>query len=98
MSPARNVLNLPRQIKPELIEPGDKIRVLFKRERGVLITHEGVVSHRADKGHVRYLYTDDGATLTAWDTRGHNLTVILLDRPPAEQTPMFDMEEFIANA
>ena len=55
MSPARNVLNLPRQIKPELIEPGDKIRVLFKRDRGVLMTHEGVVSHRADKGHVRYL-------------------------------------------
>lgn len=58
-------LNLPRPIRPELVEVGDRIRVTFPKARGVVMTHEGVVHHRADSGDVRYLYTEEGATLIA---------------------------------
>lgn len=80
--------NLPRIIAPENIEVGDKIKVTFPPVKGVRMTHEGVVSERRDQGAVRTLYTDEGGTLIAWEPGKRNLSVMLLDRPPVNQTQL----------
>lgn len=79
---------LPRPIRPELIEIGDKVRVTFPTKKGVTMTHEGVVSSRVDHGAVRFLYTEEGATLFSWQVGKSALRVLLLDRPPAPQEPL----------
>lgn len=84
---------LPRVIAPELVEVGDKIRVTFPPKKGVRMSHEGVVSSIENAGQVRFLMTDEGATLVSWQIGGRNLSIMLLDRPPAVQVSLFDMPE-----
>lgn len=86
-------LPLPRNIAPENIEIGDTIRVVFKVNKGVVMTHEGTVSERKDQGSVRTLYTDEGGTLFAWEPGRHNLTVTLLNRPPMSQATLPGLDE-----
>lgn len=88
-------MHLPAIIKPELIEVGDKVRVKFRAKKGVTMTHEGVVSSREDHGSVRFLYTEEGATLVSWQPGvSTGISVTLLDRPPVVQAQLsfFDTE------
>lgn len=89
----------PRIIPAELIEIGDKVRIKHRPKKGVTTILEGVVSDRRDHGSVRFLYTDEGATLVSWQPGvSTGITITLLDRPPAEQEPlsMFDSVERLA--
>lgn len=81
-----NVSNifLPR-IKPELIELGDTISVVHKRNQGVVSILEGIVHERRDSGNVRYLLTAEGATLLAWTPGRTDVTVRLINRPAKPQ-------------
>lgn len=84
----------PRAIDPSLIEDGDTIRVALPKNRGLEATVTGTVDHRIDHGHTRYLYTAEGATLLAWEPKNpRRVNVLLLHRPEAEQTPLFEIDD-----
>ncbi len=92
-------MNTPREIKPELVEIGDTVRVVHKRKNGVVMTLEGVVGKRVDNGPARHMMTVEGSTLFAWGGR-HNspVTVWLLNRKPQEQDELpMNFSEFMAN-
>lgn len=82
--------NLPRTIKPELIEIGDDIEVTLPKVDGVVHTLRGVVGKRMDHGAVRYLLTEEGYTLLAWEPGRAGVKVTLHKRALTEQSTLFD--------
>jgi len=82
----------PRNIDPSLIEDGDTIKVFLPKSKGVETTLTGVVHHRSDSGSTRYLYTEEGSTLLAWEVN-RKVHVMLMHRPDYEIEPLFG-EEF----
>jgi hypothetical protein len=76
---------IPRKIQPELIELGDTISVVHKRNQGIVTVLEGTVATRQDSGNVRYLLTKEGATLLAWTPGRNDVAVRLLSRPETKQ-------------
>lgn len=88
-----SALPFPRTIDPSLIEEGDTIQVSLPKDRGLETRVIGTVHHRADHGRTRYLYTEEGATILAWEPKtDRRVHVLLLHRPDVEQTPMFNIE------
>lgn len=67
MTNSRDRRLMPRRISPELIELGDDIEVTMKADRGITTTLRGIVGKRIDSGATRYLLTEEGATLLAWE-------------------------------
>lgn len=85
----------PRTIDPSLIELGDTIKVTHKQDKGVSVSVSGTVASRADHGDTRYLYTEEGGTLLAWDAKRKLVSVMLLHRPEAAQTPLSMFEDVL---
>lgn len=83
---------IPRKIDPSLIEIGDTISVVHKRNQGIVSILEGVVHERNDSGNVRYFVTREGATLLAWIPGRHDVRVTLLSRPDFKQQTLFDFD------
>ena len=85
------MLRLPRAIDPSLIEVGDTIRVSIPADKGVEVTYTGTVHHRNDHGSTRYLLTEEGATILAWEVKGNKkVQVLLLKRAePVQSTLSF---------
>lgn len=86
------MINLPRPIKPELIEIGDDIEVTLPKVDGVVHTLRGVVGKRIDHGAARHLLTEEGYTLLAWEPGRAGVKVTLHKRKPAEQQSLFDYD------
>lgn len=87
---ATEPIGRPRVIDPSLIEPGDDIEVVHKRDQGVIMTLRGVVAKRSDSGNVRYLSTAEGATLLAWEPgRRGKVTVTLYGRETNPHPSLF---------
>lgn len=84
--------NLPRPIKPELIEIGDDIEVTLPKVDGVVHTLRGVVGKRMDHGAARYLLTAEGYTLLAWEPGRAGVKVTLHKRKPVYVKPLFDYD------
>jgi hypothetical protein len=87
-----NPLTFPREINPSLIEKGDKIRVTLPEDKGIVNIKIGVVFHIHQHGSTRYLMTDEGATLVAWEPSRKSVKIELLDRPIFEQAPLWSDE------
>lgn len=68
----------PRAIDPSLIRNGDTIKVTLPKDRGLEVSHTATVHHRSDHGSTRYLYTEEGATILAWEPKGNKKVKILL--------------------
>lgn len=83
---------IPRKIDPSLIELGDTISVVHKRNQGIVTILEGVVHERKDSGNVRYFVTKEGATLLAWIPGRHDVKVTLLSRPEFKQQTLFEFD------
>ena len=83
---------LPRPIKPEMIEIGDEIEVTLPKVDGVVHTLRGVVGKRMDHGAVRYLLTQEGYTLLAWEPGRAGVKVTLHKRKPVDQQPIFEYD------
>lgn len=92
-----SALPYPRTIDPALIQIGDTIQVSMPKERGLEIRYVGTVHHRSDHGSTRYLYTEEGATILAWEVKRRikQPHVLLIHRPDAVNEPLsfFDNEE-----
>lgn len=91
-----SALPFPRAIDPSLIENGDTIQVALPKSKGLEVRHIGTVHHRSDHGSTRYLYTEEGATILAWEPKGDKkVHVLLLHRPEIVQEPLgfFDPPE-----
>lgn len=87
--PRQSAYPFPRSIDPSLIEDGDTIKVALPKSRGIETHLTGTVHHRIDHGHTRYLYTEEGATLLAWEPKGDKkVHVLLLHRPETVQIPL----------
>ena len=87
-------MNVPRIIKPELVEIGDVIVVTLPESRGITQTKRGRVSKRVDSGDVRTYTTDEGAILFTWQPERPRLVkIILVDRQPFQQVELFSMIE-----
>jgi hypothetical protein len=83
----------PRRIDPSLVEIGDDISITLKPERGITTTLRGIVGKRIDVGATRYMMTDEGATLFAWEAkRTVGLTITLYGRSDCPQTSLFELE------
>lgn len=81
----------PRRIDPSLIEIGDDILIEHKTERGIATMLRGIVGKRVDSGKTRYLMTNEGATLLAWEPGKINkYKVILFGRDATPQATLFD--------
>jgi hypothetical protein len=86
----------PRRIDPSLVEIGDDISVTFKKDRGLTTTNRGIVGKRMDSGSTRYLLTEEGATLLAWEpSRTKLVEVTLYGREEVPQSTLFDIAEGI---
>lgn len=83
---------LPRPIKSEMIEIGDEIEVTLPKTDGVVHTLRGVVGKRMDHGAVRYLLTQEGYTLLAWEPGRAGVKVTLHKRKPINQEPIFEYD------
>lgn len=84
-----SVLGFPRDTKPELIEPGDRVRVTFPEDGGVTVRREGVVSKLQRHIGVVHLLTADGAVLGRYRPGERSLQkYTLLDRAPLIQEPL----------
>lgn len=84
-----SAFEFPRSIDPSLIEDGDTIKVTMPKNRGMEISYTGTVHHRGDHGAVRYLYTEEGATLLSWEPNTtKRVHVLLLHRPEAAQATL----------
>lgn len=82
----------PRIVLPSQVEVGDTISVELPKTRGIITTVRGKVAFRRDSPSTRHLVTREGAVLLAWDAKeNRSVTVTLLRREPASQTPMFDV-------
>lgn len=86
--------NLPRLIKPELIEAGDTITVTYPEDHGVQVTKTGIVAYVAPHAGMRHVITQEGGVLAVWAPGiSDKLKFTLNKRPAMEQTPMFDLLE-----
>lgn len=91
----RGVLNLPRPIKPELIELGDTVTAVFKRDNGVQMTQSGTVEKIETRGATRLLRTREGGVIAAWSPGiGTGLTFTLTARREPPQTPLSGLSGF----
>lgn len=89
---SNRVSNLPRRIDPSLVEIGDKISVIHKRDRGITMTLEGVVADRVDHGKTRRFVTSENATLFAFDVDSKpTVTVTLITRQAVPQATLFEV-------
>lgn len=91
-----SALEFPRSIDPSLIMEGDTIQVALPKDKGLEVRHIGTVHHRSDHGKTRYLYTEEGATLLAWEPKSdRRVHILLLHRPEHEQEelPFFSSPE-----
>jgi hypothetical protein len=83
----------PRRIDPSLVEIGDDISITRKPERGVTTTLRGIVGKRIDVGATRYMMTDEGATLFAWEAmQTVGLTITLYGREEKPQSTLFELD------
>ena len=80
----------PHAIKPELIEIGDDIEVTLPKVDGVTHTLRGIVGKRMDNGSARYLMTQEGYTLLAWEPKRSGVKVTIHSRKPVESTKLFE--------
>lgn len=86
----------PRRIDPSLVEIGDDISVQLKSDRGIVTTLRGVVGKRLDHGKVRYLMTNEGATLLAWEPNTTKRVIVtLFGREEYPQESMFELPQEI---
>lgn len=91
--PRRGALGLPRYIKPESADTGDLIRVTYKATEGVTMTREGIVHHVESHGRVRFLMTEEGGNLLAWEPgEGTTARVTLLAVSDKAQPALFELE------
>lgn len=81
----------PHAIKPELIEIGDDIEVTLPKVDGVTHTLRGIVGKRVDHGAVRYLLTDEGYTILAWEPGKTSVKVMIHSRKPLKNESLFDI-------
>lgn len=88
----------PRRIDPSLIEIGDDIAVEHKANRGLVVTQRGIVAKRIDHGSNRYLMTEEGATILAWEPgKNTGVKITLYGREEKPQETLFDnMDELRA--
>ncbi len=86
----RTISNLPRNIRPELIEPGDLVTVTYPEDGdGVTMTRRGRVSAVQLHSGMRVLLTQAGGVIARLTVTGRQAcTVTLLEREPMEQTPL----------
>lgn len=80
----------PHSIKPELVQIGDEIEVTLPKVDGVVHSLKGVVGKRLDHGAVRYLLTDEGYTLLAWEPGKSGVKVMIHSRKPILQQTLFE--------
>ena len=86
--------NSPRLINIEGVEVGDKIRVITVVD-GVQIIKTGVVGYIQNQNNVRTGSTIEGGTLFFYGPQFKKPTVYLVYRPPMEDTPILDIDEWI---
>lgn len=92
----RRKIGQPRFIDPSLVEKGDEISVEHRENRGITTTLRGIVAKRVDSGQTRYLMTEEGATLLAWEPgRASKVKVTLYAREEPEQATIFDLPDDI---
>ena len=83
----------PRPIKPELIEIGDDIEIIFNLEDGLTLTRRGVVTGREDHGTMRYLIVGKSTILLAWEPGVSTKSkYIVHSRKPVDQMSLFEPE------
>lgn len=82
----------PQAIDPAVIEIGDDISVELPEDRGVTTTLRGIVAKRVDHGATRYLMTQEGATLLAWEAKRRNKApkVLIYGREEHPQATLFE--------
>lgn len=81
---------LPALIAPELIRPGDRIRVRLPKDRGLYIHHEGVVDSVEDYAGGRFFKTVEGTRIAVYVPGHRNRSqYTLLERPEVEQLTLF---------
>lgn len=68
------------------VQIGDVIRVTFKEDRGVIVTHTAAVAKREYEGTDRVLYTAEGREIFRWNPAHKPPRVTLL--VPASQGEM----------
>jgi hypothetical protein len=83
----------PQVIDPSLIEIGDEISVHHKKDQGVEHILRGIVGKRIDSGNVRYLCTEEGATLLAWEPSRVGITVMKHSYETKPHDTLFDIAE-----
>lgn len=90
-------MKFPRILKPELVQPNDKIRVTFKSNDGVTFIHEGTVDRIHVNGNVHHVLTYEGGRLFSWEIggRANPIKIELMYRPPfiQEELPGMSIRE-----
>lgn len=81
---------LPRDIRPELVEPGDTVRVVHTKRQGIEMVREGRVHTKEEHGQSRLMLTREGGLLFTWSPGVHHrYKLVLLKREPAKQEALF---------
>lgn len=86
----RSRFDIPRSIKPSLVQVGDTIKITLPKKRGIESTVTGTVHHRSDHGKTRFLYTEEGATILSWEPGNDSSAHIMLLHRAEIEHPVLD--------